>query len=691
MLRHDYNGEKTTAEEKSTKRHESQHGRLSRKSTSIIDHLKTKVKQKRLSKNDSFDLSNETLNLSITGNINTNNNNNNNKRSDQDHNESQHKRTSTATRSRSITPSVKNSKELLFNNNEIVHNDDNNVFIENNEQDAIVPNETHNDKDIEENIQRQRNSIKSNTNKKITRSQPKFIKSNSTFTEITNQSNAKKRRQMLRPTSFQIRDEDFHVIFSDLPSDEQLVIAYPCAWRKDVFMHGRIFLSTNYLLFYARFFKWEESLRIPYKDIISVTREKSAIVLPNAIKLRKKNEDEYLFASYIPREKIFIAIFRLWQNALLGQPLGYQQLRAFILADQYNHDDSGGDSEEYNALENNDEYTHKSVDFLQPSPVGSNSSTESLIRSIEAPTRPVESSRRTISFKLDDENVTHLRTCTCETHLGKTFADRLFSFNVDTLFELLFGDNSFTRAFHSAQKLADYTFGVWNLNTETGKRERQVSYKTISQSVLGTNTLFCREKQILEVEKPHFMYILNTEVYNEGMRYTDTFYVATRFCMVQYDADHSSLRVTAEIRYIKNVNGFIRTFIEKNVNSSIEGGINEQVRRLESHHVTDIDQKSNQKSMPLSGTRSKQSIDNNIPQKQSEENSSVNIMSLPRFKLPVTEKTIAGEGRLYDIGLLIGICFLLVHIYLWYKLNSIEQALLPPETICLNQCRQNCK
>jgi hypothetical protein len=43
------------------------------------------------------------------------------------------------------------------------------------------------------------------------------------------------------------------------------------------------------------------------------------------------------------------------------------------------------------------------------------------------------------------------------------------------------------------------------------------------------------------------------------MKYTDAFYVATRFCMTQRDAEHSSLRVTAEIRYIKNVNSIAKS------------------------------------------------------------------------------------------------------------------------------------
>ncbi|CAF4309043.1 unnamed protein product, partial [Rotaria sordida] len=99
---------------------------------------------------------------------------------------------------------------------------------------------------------------------------------------------------------------------------------------------------------------------------------------------------------------------------------------------------------------------------------------------------------------------------------------------------------------------------------------------------------------------------------------------------------------------------------------------------------------SNQKLMSRSQRHSKQSIDNNTSEKQTEENSSVNTMSLSRFKLFVKENSITGQGRLYDIGLLVGICLLFIHIFLWFKLNSIEKILSPPEMIFLSQCRKNC-
>lgn len=94
------------------------------------------------------------------------------------------------------------------------------------------------------------------------------------------------------------------------------------------------------------------------------------------------------------------------------------------------------------------------------------------------------------------------------------------------------------------------------------------------------------------MEKPG-LYVVSTEVTNEGMKYTDAFYVATKFCIIQRDAEQSLLRVSAEVRYVKSVNGIARgndelndrpidreksftvsvAFIDKNANASIETSI----------------------------------------------------------------------------------------------------------------------
>lgn len=67
-----------------------------------------------------------------------------------------------------------------------------------------------------------------------------------------------------------------------------------------------------------------------------------------------------------------------------------------------------------------------------------------------------------------------------------------------------------------------------------------------------------------EVDQSH--YIIDTEVRNEGIKYADTFYVASRYCLVQIGPNKSHLKLTCEVRYVKSVmmiikcNSFLSSF-----------------------------------------------------------------------------------------------------------------------------------
>ena len=55
--------------------------------------------------------------------------------------------------------------------------------------------------------------------------------------------------------------------------------------------------------------------------------------------------------------------------------------------------------------------------------------------------------------------------------------------------------------------------------------------------------------------------MLETEVCNEGVRYSDTFSLTMRYCLVQMSLTTTNLRVTAQITYIKSVNQFIKSLL----------------------------------------------------------------------------------------------------------------------------------
>ncbi|CAF4750939.1 unnamed protein product [Rotaria sp. Silwood1] len=602
-----------------TNRHRNSNN-LNLKPIAVIDHIKTKVRRRRASNNISTEIldspkNNNNNNKNINGNRNI-------KQTTQEHHRSEPR---LAVRSQMIDLSQTLPNRHLDNIYDKKNNSENNLLIAKHGNRTNVSDHIDKDENTNETVQSGIDQIEVDIDNNQNQTRAKSLP------EPPIEFNTKKRHRTGRCKNFQIRDEEFNNIFNDLPANEQLIVAYPCAWRKEILMHGQMFLSVNYICFYTCFLKWKESLCIAYKDIVNIKREKSTKVLPNAIKLRTKNREQYVFASYIPRERIFFIVSRLWQNSLLEQPLNYEQLRTSIFTDQFNIDESSEDSEGSIEGEHNHEHPVKRYLHSESSPpIVSNHS-----KNISS--TPMISEQEMDSSLPNEQETNYASTCPCETHLSKTFAERVFSYDVDMLFELIFGDNSFTHDYHESQKLLEYTIGEWYINNETGKRERQVTYKTITQSILGTNMLTCNEKQIIEAEKSHSIYVVRTDVYNEGMKYTDAFFVSTQFCILQRDIEHSSLRISAEINYIKNVNTIAKTFIEKNANASIEGGVN-------------------------------------------------NL----KDEIILNEDIITGKNLLFNMTLCFGIFLLILHTYLCYKLHSIDQALYSPNFTCLNQCKEAC-
>ncbi|GAB6027433.1 hypothetical protein CHUAL_001696 [Chamberlinius hualienensis] len=133
---------------------------------------------------------------------------------------------------------------------------------------------------------------------------------------------------VLNPT-YKSKTEDFKRLFRDLPDSERLIVDYSCAMQKDILVQGRLYISQNFICFYANIFRWETCLIIKCKDITSMTKEKTALVIPNAIQVCTTNE-KHFFTSFGARDKTYLMMFRVWQNALLDQPMSPQELWQWI-------------------------------------------------------------------------------------------------------------------------------------------------------------------------------------------------------------------------------------------------------------------------------------------------------------------------------------------------------------------------
>ncbi|KAJ8275635.1 hypothetical protein COCON_G00073870 [Conger conger] len=133
---------------------------------------------------------------------------------------------------------------------------------------------------------------------------------------------------VLSPT-YKQRNEDFRKLFKQLPDSERLIVDYSCALQRDILLQGRLYLSENWICFYSNIFRWETLLTVRLKDICSMTKEKTARLIPNAIQLCTDNE-KHFFTSFGARDRTYMMMFRLWQNALLDKPLCPKELWHFV-------------------------------------------------------------------------------------------------------------------------------------------------------------------------------------------------------------------------------------------------------------------------------------------------------------------------------------------------------------------------
>nr|XP_045010273.1 protein Aster-A isoform X3 [Jaculus jaculus] len=129
---------------------------------------------------------------------------------------------------------------------------------------------------------------------------------------------------MLSPT-YKQRNEDFRKLFSKLPEAERLIVDYSCALQREILLQGRLYLSENWICFYSNIFRWETAISIQLKEVTCLKKEKTAKLIPNAIQICTESE-KHFFTSFGARDRCFLLIFRLWQNALLEKTLSPREL-----------------------------------------------------------------------------------------------------------------------------------------------------------------------------------------------------------------------------------------------------------------------------------------------------------------------------------------------------------------------------
>ncbi len=90
---------------------------------------------------------------------------------------------------------------------------------------------------------------------------------------------------------------------------------YSSALQKDILVHGRMYATLNYLCFHAKIFTYETSLTVPWREVATLTKEKTALVIPNAIQVHTTKGEKHFFTSFTARDKTYNMLHGLWRRA----------------------------------------------------------------------------------------------------------------------------------------------------------------------------------------------------------------------------------------------------------------------------------------------------------------------------------------------------------------------------------------
>ncbi|XP_047424144.1 protein Aster-C [Mugil cephalus] len=432
--------------------------------------------------------------------------------------------------------------------------------------------------------------------------------------------------------NYKQRFEEFKKLFKEVPETEILLVDYPCALQRDILLQGRLYLSENWVCFYSNVFRGTK-ITLNLKDITTMTREKTARLIPNAIQICTAAE-KLFFTSFSAREKSYQGIFRMWQNVLLEKHLTCAELWQMVKQHYghdlgLNHDEMeslqisaessaqtsltarpGGDeglvrnerphSLRLPGMENRPLEASTPQEEDLPSPLSSQNSPimdDSRItlsqRRSPAPSldrlAPERVSKRSslsldlnanengVSEQSGSESVEEDERDSPSQAAGRLYLNKVFHISASKMFDLLFTDSDFIRRFMNIRKMTNSSFTPWQKDA-SGNRKRSLNYTiTITNPLIGKFSTATENQTLYKESRDGQYYLVDSEVYTHDVPYHDYFYTQNRYYIISNSKKKCRLRVYTDVKYKKQPWGLVKSFITKNSWS----GIQDYFRQLE--------------------------------------------------------------------------------------------------------------
>ncbi|XP_011017348.1 PREDICTED: GRAM domain-containing protein 1A-like isoform X2 [Populus euphratica] len=326
------------------------------------------------------------------------------------------------------------------------------------------------------------------------------------------------------------RSEEYRQLFR-LPPEEVLVQDFNCAYQGSILLQGHLYLFVHYICFYSKIFGFETKKTIPFHEVTSVKRAKTAGIFPNAIEVFARGK-KYFFASFLSRDEALNLIKGGWLQHGNGSNLIAEQQDLISVSSSL--DNGLVVIEKVNSFKQTSELDSpdrkKATDPLPDSEFspsvekGSVSMiqiqvADELAQDVELVRNSDSSSSATLAWNVENFNAPQI--CESFKEVGQT----KFPIKVEEFFYLFFSDDAakFVESFHSRCGDKDFRCSLWYIDDKSG-HARDVSFQHPIKIYFGAKLGSCQEVQKFRVYRNSHL-IIETSQEISNVHFGDCFRV----------------------------------------------------------------------------------------------------------------------------------------------------------------------
>ncbi|XP_076863213.1 GRAM domain-containing protein 2A isoform X2 [Brachyhypopomus gauderio] len=121
-------------------------------------------------------------------------------------------------------------------------------------------------------------------------------------------------------------NSQYHKLFQNVPKEEILMKVYSCALLRDILLQGRLYISRNWMCFYANLFGKDIKVVIPVVSVRLVKKHKTAGLVPNGLAITTDTSQKYVFVSLLSRDSVYDVLRRICTHLQVnGKSLSLKQ------------------------------------------------------------------------------------------------------------------------------------------------------------------------------------------------------------------------------------------------------------------------------------------------------------------------------------------------------------------------------